>query len=260
MRCSVCQTTVGEGQLHCPICGAKTKTLDGQGLAGAPRAVDIDGGRQVPSERKLLTILSADIVASTQIIADLDPEDALERLAPALVAMRAAVQEHGGIVSEELGDGLLALFGAPTATEDHAVQACLAALTILHNMKALGDPTLQVRVGLHSGYAVTRFKQADLTRVYGASGPAVHLVSRLQSAALPGTILASGSCRDLAAGHIEMRVKPDVRLRDFADRIGVHEVIGVTSLSHACLVLEKEAQTLVFICTLNFVQNSPGFF
>ena len=146
MKCDVCQTMMGEDQLFCTVCGARAIASKGKGLVGAACVANADGSRQVLSERKFLTILSADVVASTQMIADLDPEDALERLAPALSAMRASVQEHGGIVSEELGDGLLALFGAPSATENHAVQACLAALTLLHRIKSLSDSSCRRRM------------------------------------------------------------------------------------------------------------------
>ena len=240
MRCSVCQSSLHAGHRYCSRCGAHIdgwacefcgerndrqvtacakcgRNLNGSTAAAlhAHRVVDAD----FQPERQFLTILSVDIRSSTHLIADLDSEDAIARLAPALDGMRLAVHEHGGIVSEELGDGLLALFGAPKADDNHAIRACLSALSLMKRIAGLGDPSLQVRVGLHSGYAVTRYKRADLTTVYGAGGPAVHLASRLQSAARPGTTLASKSCRELASGYVSMRALPPVHSNGFSEDI-----------------------------------------
>ena len=222
MHCNVCQTPAAPDQSQCTACGAG---LDRSACAncGKPNAFDSaycvqcgqplhrrgdtrHGGHAPPdarpaTERKFLTVLSADICKSTRLIANLDPEDALARLAPALAVMQLAVREQGGIVSEELGDGLLALFGAPKADGNHAIRACLAGLSMQHRIRSLADAALQIRVGVHSGYAITRFKDLDLTKVYGASGAVVHMANRLQSAAKPGGILISGSCHDLANGH-----------------------------------------------------------
>jgi class 3 adenylate cyclase len=137
MHCFACQSTMDAGDIWCAKCGA-----------AARQTVDPD------SERKFVTILRADVVHSTGLIAELDPEAAVSRLEPALAAMRAAVRQFGGIVSKELGDGLTAVFGAPLANDNHAPLACHAAIELVRGVASLGDPGLQVRVGLHSGFVV----------------------------------------------------------------------------------------------------------
>src|SRR4051812_14089356 len=83
------------------------------------------------SERKFVTILRADIVGSTELVAQLEPEQAVSRLEPALTAMRAAVHQFRGVISKEMGDGLAAVFGAPVADDNHAPLACHAALELV---------------------------------------------------------------------------------------------------------------------------------
>src|SRR5258707_7359126 len=95
------------------------------GDGGKVRAVDGAISSIEASERKFVSVLFADIVGSTALIANLDPEDALDRLGPAMAAMQQAIQRYGGIVCKEQGDGVMALFGAPEADDDHAVHACL---------------------------------------------------------------------------------------------------------------------------------------
>ena len=95
------------------------------------------------SERKFVTILRADVVHSTDLISELEPEEAVSRLEPALAAMRAAVRQYGGIVSKELGDGLAAVFGAPIADDNHAPLACHAAIELIRRVEGIGDPGTQ---------------------------------------------------------------------------------------------------------------------
>jgi hypothetical protein len=97
----------------------------------------------VEGERKHVTVLFADVKGSTSLIDNLDPEEAAVRLNPALSAMMEAVHRYEGMVNKVQGDGIMALFGAPLAHEDHAVRACLAALAILDHFK----DGLEVRVG-----------------------------------------------------------------------------------------------------------------
>ncbi|CAN5427230.1 hypothetical protein BH10PSE6_BH10PSE6_03800 [soil metagenome] len=131
------------------------------------------------SERKFVTILRADVARSTDLVASLDPEEALSRLKPALTTMRAAVHQFGGVISREMGDGLVAVFGAPVADDNHAPLACHAALELVRRVAALGDPQLQVRVGLHSGLAVMYVVSSEFSKVYEIGGPASHLAARL---------------------------------------------------------------------------------
>jgi class 3 adenylate cyclase/tetratricopeptide (TPR) repeat protein len=178
------------------------------------------------SERKFVTILRADIVRSTDLVAELDPEEAVSRLEPALTAMRAAVRQFGGVVSKEMGDGLAAVFGAPVADDNHAPLACYAALDIIRRMAALGDSDLQIRVGLHSGLAVMYVVSNEFSKVYEIGGPASHLAARLEAAAEPGEIYASEACQKLSEGHIRFESLGLRALKGFADPVSVYRVLG----------------------------------
>src|SRR5207247_4994575 len=148
MHCFACRSPMDAGDNWCSHCGA-----------AAQQSGDAD------SERKLVTIRRADPVHSTDRIAELEPEEALQRLEPALTAMRAAVRQFGGIVSKEVGDGLAAVFGAPIADDNHAPLACHAALELVRRVEGLGDPGLKVRVGLHSGLVVAYVVASEFSKV-----------------------------------------------------------------------------------------------
>ena len=178
------------------------------------------------SERKFVTILRADIVKSTDLVAELDPEEAVSRLEPALTAMRAAVRQFGGVISKEMGDGLAAVFGAPVADDNHAPLACHAALELVRRVAALGDPELQIRVGLHSGLAVMYVVSNEFSKVYEIGGPASHLAARLEGAAEPGQIYASEACQKLSEGHIEFESLGLRALRGFTDPVAVYRVLA----------------------------------
>jgi class 3 adenylate cyclase len=114
-------------------------------------------------ERKQVTVLFADLTGSTELIRDLDPEQARAILDPALHAMMEAVHRFEGTVNQVLGDGIMALFGAPLAHEDHAVRACYAALAMQDALRRYADEVrrthglpVQMRVGLNSGEVVVR--------------------------------------------------------------------------------------------------------
>ena len=134
-------------------------------------------------ERKQVTVLFADVVGSTELIRDRDPEEAQRLLDGAVQVMMDAVHRYEGTVSRLMGDGLMALFGAPVAHEDHAVRACYAALAMQEAVRALrrGDraertaSTLEIRVGLNSGEVVVRLISDDLHMDYTAMGQTVHL-------------------------------------------------------------------------------------
>ncbi|WKA30742.1 ATP-binding protein [Bradyrhizobium roseum] len=176
-------------------------------------------------------MLCSDLQRSTDLISDLDPEEAISRLEPALIAMRTAVRRNRGIVSKEGGDGLIALFGAPHADDNHAVMACHAAIEVVRRIKLLEDPRLHVRIGLHSGYVVAHVIEADFSSIYEAGGPAVHLVKRIESAAQAGQILASESSQTLATGIVTFNPLPPKRLEGFPAPVPCYEVVGISGMS-----------------------------
>ncbi|WP_448045744.1 ATP-binding protein [Bradyrhizobium liaoningense] len=214
MHCFACQSTIGPGDSWCSKCGAAVR-----------ERVDPD------SERRFVTILRADVVDSTGLVAELEPEEAVSRLEPALAAMRGAVRQFGGIVSKELGDGLAAVFGAPIADDNHAPLACHAAIELVRRVASLGDPGLQVRVGLHSGHVLAYMVASEFSKVYEIGGAAQHLAARLESAAEANQIYVSEACQELAEGHVRFEFLGRKALRGFGDPLPVYRVMGASDLS-----------------------------
>ena len=145
-------------------------------------------------ERKQVTVLFADLKGSMELLADRDPEEARKLLDPVLERMMEAVHRYEGTVNQVMGDGIMALFGAPLAHEDHAVRACYAALDMQAAMRAVrrgGAPRarasrVQIRVGLNSGEVVVRAIGSDLRMDYTAVGQTTHLAARMEQLAEPG--------------------------------------------------------------------------
>jgi class 3 adenylate cyclase/tetratricopeptide (TPR) repeat protein len=224
VSCQVCLSTLKAGDLYCSSCGSAVPEH-----VAKPQVAEVRG--RIASERKYLTVLSADLQRSTDLISELDPEAAISRLEPALVAMRVAVRRNRGIVSKEGGDGLIAIFGAPRADDNHAAMACHAAVELVRRVKLLNDEALRVRVGVHSGYVVVHVIEDDLSSIYEAGGPAVHLVKRLESAAQAGQIVVSESCQSLAAGLVTFNALAPKRLQGFSAPVPCHEVVEISGLT-----------------------------
>ncbi len=156
-------------------------------------------------ERKQVTVLFADLKGSMELLADRDPEEARQLLDPVLERMMAAVHRYEGTVNQVMGDGIMALFGAPIAHEDHAVRACYAALAMQASVqqyaaevqRTKGAP-IQMRVGLNSGEVVVRSIGSDLHMDYTAVGQTTHLAARMEQLALPGSILITPAVLRLA--------------------------------------------------------------
>ena len=157
--------------------------------------------RELREERRTVTALFADVVGSTELAEDLDPEDAREMLGGAIRRIIAAVDEYEGTVKDLAGDGVLALFGAPTAHEDDAERAVLCGLRIVETAGC--DGTLGVRVGIESGLAVVGAVGGGSHVEYGAVGDAVNTSSRLQSQAEPGTVLVGAATQKTVAPLFE---------------------------------------------------------
>jgi class 3 adenylate cyclase/tetratricopeptide (TPR) repeat protein len=211
------------GDLFCSACGAV--------VPDHPPRPAVEVRDRIAGERKYLTVLCADLQRSTDLISGLDPEEAISRLEPALIAMRTAVRRNRGIVSKEGGDGLIALFGAPHADDNHAVMACHAAVELVRRIELLNDPGLRVRVGIHSGYVVAHVIEADFSSIYEAGGPAVHLVKRFESAAQAGQILVSESCQNLATGLVTFNVLPPKRMEGFPAPVPCYELVEISGLT-----------------------------
>ncbi len=178
-------------------------------------------------ERRLVTVLFADLTGSTALIESLDPEEAISRLTPAIAAMREAVHRFEGSVIKVQGDGVMALFGAPTPQEDHAVRACCAALAIQVAVHALGDASIAARVGLHSGEVLARNISNDLSTDYDAVGITVHIAARMEQMAERGTVLMTAATWAAAQNFIEAAPLGRQPVKGLTAPLAVYRLIGL---------------------------------
>jgi class 3 adenylate cyclase/tetratricopeptide (TPR) repeat protein len=187
-------------------------------------------------ERKQVTILFADIKDSTRLVEGLDPEDAQKILDPILKAMMDAVHRYEGTVNHILGDGIMALFGAPLAHEDHAVRACYAALAMQQQLRQhtagnnSSDDLPQIRIGLNSGEVVVRTIDNDLNFDYLAVGDSIHLAARMQELASPGAVFMTGRTLREVEGFVQVNSLGLLQAKGFAQPIESFELIGVTAV------------------------------
>jgi class 3 adenylate cyclase/tetratricopeptide (TPR) repeat protein len=190
-------------------------------------------------ERKQVTVLFADIKGSTELIADLDPEHADKLLNPALEAMMEAVHRYEGTVSRVLGDGIMALFGAPLAHEDHASRACYAALAMQESMRRYAEQarreqgvTIQIRVGLNSGEVVVRNIGDDSYMEYTAMGQTAHLAARMEQLADGGGILLTSDTLRLAEGYVQVKGLGPVPVKGLTEPVEVYQLTGASLARH----------------------------
>jgi class 3 adenylate cyclase len=188
-------------------------------------------------ERKQVTVLFADLKDSTELIRGLDPEAAQQLLDPAIHLMMDAVHRFEGTVNQVRGDGIMALFGAPIAHEDHALRACYAALA----MQAAMQPTtedvrrtrgleLRMRVGLNSGEEVVRAIGNDLHMDYSAVGETTVLAARMEQMATPGSIRLTPSTLGLVEGLVRVNALGPVPVKGLPEPVDVFELAGASAL------------------------------
>jgi class 3 adenylate cyclase/tetratricopeptide (TPR) repeat protein len=184
-------------------------------------------------ERKQVTVLFADLKGSMELLADRDPEEARKLLDPVLEHMMEAVHRYEGTVNQVMGDGIMALFGAPLAHEDHAVRACYAALRMQESVKGYAEEVrrshgavVKIRVGLNSGEVVVRAIGSDLHMDYTAVGQTTHLAARMEQIADPGAIVITPDTLALAEGYVEVKPLGLVPVKGRPDAVEVFEVTG----------------------------------
>ena len=202
-------------------------------------ATEISAWQRKPGERKPVTMLFADLVGSTALTERLDAEEAHDLLYRAAQRMCRAVEQNNGTVCRFMGDGIMAMFGAPQASERHALEACRAALemqaamTDYANEQQQGDG-VQIRVGLHSGEVVVLEVGDDPEKPeYDASGPTVPLAARMEQSAAPGTILMTAETRRLAGDAIAIRDRSPLEVKGFTAPIEVFELTRTLSASES---------------------------
>jgi len=214
--CPECGHHSSLGAMFCGGCGSRLQAEPGL-QKGADTPIFLT------EERKQATILFADIAGSTQLIAGLDAEEAVERLRPALAAMRDSVEQFDGVVVRTMGDGIMALFGAPRAREGHAVLACSAALAMQEAIARLGAPP--IRVGLHSGLVLSSTLSLVPTKET-AQGVAIHVASRVQAMAEPASICITSACHRLVRGYYDVRPLGPQLMKGFSEPIEVYQLVG----------------------------------
>jgi class 3 adenylate cyclase/tetratricopeptide (TPR) repeat protein len=219
MNCPRCAQPSPDSARFCSQCGAPL--IPDASVPNIPPAEP-----ESTEEFKPVTILFADIVASTELVSNLDPEQAMRRLAPTVTLMRRCVEHFGGTVIHTLGDGIMALFGAPHVQEGHALLACQAALAIQSEIRAdLGAAA--VRIGLHSGLIVSETRMTGAINEREAYGVAIHIANRVQSLAEPGAIYLSEDCYHLVERHCSARFIGRRSIRGLSHDITVYELLGL---------------------------------
>ncbi len=245
--CAQCQKPLSPKAKFCPACGqpsesaavAPAPTRYGTPDSYTPKHLAeriLTSKTALEGERKQVTVLFADLKGSMELLADRDPEEARRLLDPVLELMMDAVHRYEGTVNQVMGDGIMALFGAPLAHEDHAVRACYAALVMQGSMKKYADGlrreqgiSLRIRVGLNSGEVVVRAIGSDLRMDYTAVGQTTHLAARMEQLADPGTTLLTPATLALAEGYIDVKSLGPTPVKGLTDPIEVYVILGASA-------------------------------
>lgn len=285
MKCPKCQYENREGAKFCIKCGEKFEVKCpncgnslpsealfcdecGYTLAKLKEALSVDYSEpqsytprhladkilttrsSIEGERKLVTVFFADVANFTGISEKLDPEEIHQIMDGAFKILMDEIHKYEGTINQFTGDGVMALFGAPVAHEDHAQRACYAALSIQKAMGEYGEKLeketgveFKMRVGLNSGPVIVGAIGDDLRMDYTAVGDTTNLGSRMEGMARPGTILVSGNTHRLARdffefeslGKIEVKGKKEpqeafelIKAGEVATRIGASVAKGLT--------------------------------
>ena len=268
MECPRCQTENREGRRFCGECGLSfASTCPSCGFlnegtekfcGGCGRSITTPGAIAEPrfhspalytpkhlaekiltsrgaleGERKQVTVLFADLKGSMELLADRDPEEARKLLDPVLERMMEAVHRYEGTVNQVMGDGIMALFGAPVAHEDHAVRACYAALRMQELVKGYAEQTfrthgvtVRIRVGLNSGEVVVRSIRSDLRMDYSAVGQTTHLAARMEQLAPPDAIWITGDTLHLAENFVQVQPLGPVPVQGLDAPVEVFNVVA----------------------------------
>ncbi len=238
--CPSCGTANPSGNKFCGQCAAPLSTA-AQPRFGSPESYTpkhlvekiLSSRSGLEGERKQVTVLFADLKGSMELLADRDPEEARKLLDPVLERMMEAVHRYEGTVNQVMGDGIMALFGAPIAHEDHAVRAGYAALRMQESVNRYAEEarrahgvTVQIRVGLNSGEVVVRAIGSDLHMDYTAVGQTTHLAARMEQLARPGSTLLTADTLRLAEGYVEVKPLGPVPVKGLEAPIEVYELVA----------------------------------
>jgi class 3 adenylate cyclase len=243
MACPACGAASPAGQKFCGECGKPLAAAADVPPARTPESYTpghlaeriLTSRSALEGERKQVTVLFADLKGSMELLAERDPEQARRILDPVLEHMMEAVHRYEGTVNQVMGDGIMALFGAPLAHEDHAVRACYAALRMREAITRYADGIfrsygvpLETRIGLNSGEVVVRSIGSDLRMDYSAVGQTTHLAARMEQMARPGTILITPDTLALAEGYVHVTPRGSVPVKGLASPIELFELDGAS--------------------------------
>src|SRR4051794_15187205 len=246
-KCPHCGEAATPGKRFCASCGGSliaAPATPAATLAPTPESYTpqhlaeriLTSRAALEGERKQVTVLFADLKGSMELLADRDPEEARAILDPVLERMMEAVHRYEGTVNQVMGDGIMALFGAPLAHEDHAVRACYAALRMQEAVKQYAEEVrratgvlVQIRVGVNAGEVVVRSIGSDLRMDYTAVGQTTHLAARMEQLATPGSIMLAPATLQLAEGYVHVRTLGPVRVKGLSEPVEVYELLGAAA-------------------------------
>jgi len=243
--CASCNTELPIGAAFCFGCGQPVVPTPAAERVPAPEAYTpkhlaekiLTSRSALEGERKQVTVLFTDLKGSMELLADRDPEEARKLLDPVLERMMEAVHRYEGTVNQVMGDGIMALFGAPLAHEDHAVRACYAALRMQESVKRYAEDVrraegipIQIRVGLNSGEVVVRSIGSDLRMDYTAVGQTTHMAARMEQMATPGSILIPQETLNLAEGYVVVKPLGPMAVKGLEAPIEAYEVTGAATV------------------------------
>jgi class 3 adenylate cyclase/tetratricopeptide (TPR) repeat protein len=269
----------------CPECaqptGRRVSTHDRQPF-GSPEEYTpkhlaeriINSKAAVEGERKQVTVLFADLKGSMELLADRDPEDARKILDPVLKLMIEAVHSYEGTVNQIMGDGIMALFGAPLAHEDHAVRACFAALHMQQAVKRHAEEVrrvegvpIHIRVGLNSGEVVVRAISSNLHMDYTAVGQTTHLAARMEQLADPGSVLLTSAVLAMSEDFVQVKPLGPMKIKGLSEMLSVYELTAANDIrsrfrAHAARGLTKfvgrAAETAQLGDAMDFARRGRG--
>jgi adenylate cyclase len=240
-RCTACRAELPAGSKFCLECGAKVAPAGGAPAAPPSRETPkhiADKIRQskaaVEGERKQVTVLFADVKGSMELAEALDPEAFSRVMSRFFAILTEGVERFEGFVDKFTGDGIMALFGAPIAHEDHAQRACYAALHLKDEiaryateLKREHGLSFSTRMGLNSGEVVVGNISEDLRMDYTAQGHTVGLAQRMENLAEPNTCFVSANTAALVRGYFDVEDLGEFRVKGVTNTMHVHRLNGI---------------------------------
>jgi class 3 adenylate cyclase/tetratricopeptide (TPR) repeat protein len=241
IACPSCGSELPAGAKFCLECGQpvarRANELDPPPRDYTPRHLAdriLQSKSALEGERKQVSVMFADVKGSMELAEGMDPEEWHAILDQFFQVLTDVVHRFEGTVNQYLGDGIMALFGAPLAHEDHAQRACWAALSIRDEVRALADRlrverglNFGVRIGLNSGAVVVGKIGDDLRMDYTAQGHTVGLAQRMEQLAESGGICLSEHTAKLAEGYFQLRALGAAKIKGASEQLGIYALEGV---------------------------------